>query len=61
MTDIQTLLKPTVESTLSKQTRLPVSIHLSLNEIHRYISQERNDYLIYQWCEAYIKRFNQIG
>lgn len=45
---------------ISKQTRKPVDIAVSLNDIKRYIAQETNDYLVYQWCQAYINRYNQI-
>lgn len=58
---ITTLLKPTHQEVIGKMTRQPVEISLSLGDIKRYIAQESDDYLIYQWCEAYIKRYNQIG
>ena len=61
MNDISALLRPSSQELVSKQTRQPITIRLSLNEIKRYIAQESDDYLVYQWCEAYIKRFNQIG
>lgn len=61
MTEIKDLLRSTNQELLGKQTRQPVTIRLSLTEIKRYIAQESDDYLVYQWCEAYIKRYNQIG
>lgn len=61
MNNIQALLKPTNQEILGKHTRKPVEINLSLNEIKRYIAQESDDYLVYQWCQAYVKRYNQIG
>lgn len=59
--DLTTLLKASNEPVIGKMTRQPVEISLSLNEIKRYIAQESDDYLVYQWCQAYIKRYNQIG
>lgn len=39
--------------------RRPVSIHMSLEDIKRYMDEETRDYLIFQWAKAYVDLYEQ--
>jgi hypothetical protein len=44
---------------IQSMVRHPVAVHLSMEEIKRYMDSEHDEHLIAQWASAYTNAYNQ--
>jgi hypothetical protein len=56
---LRKLIEDSNQDQIQSMVRHPVAVHLSMEEIKRYMDSEHDEHLIAQWASAYVKAYNQ--